>query len=235
MAELVKKTLHQQLADLIRDGIREGRWQPGDMLPSEAALRQEYGVSPTTIRRALLALVTEGLIVVRNGKGSFVSGSYNQPAATIDRTSLAEAPRPIPTGDALQFRGTADAPMAAVLGISEDEPLFIVEVPAAEEGSGRRVLIRRMIPIEATDGHAPDPDADSDMLLAMLTRRHGKMTQTEYVRARMPNPDERSALDLSDAVPIFETIRVATAKRRTVYAETQRTSTEGVQLAYPIR
>ncbi|WP_194925593.1 hypothetical protein [Catenulispora pinisilvae] len=92
-----------------------------------------------------------------------------------------------------------------------------------------------MIPIDATDGYAPDSDADPATLLAMQIKRHGKASTTEYVRARMPNPDERSALDLSDAVPIFETIRVATVKRRTIYAETQRTSTEGVQLAYPIR
>lgn len=235
MAKLVKDALYKQLAKVLRDGITEGRWQSGDMLPSEAALREEYDVSPTTVRQALLELRSEGLITVRNGKGSFVSASYNQPAATIDRASTADAPALITTGDPLQFRGTADTPMAALLGITEDEPLFNVEVPAVEDGTGRKVLIRRIIPIEATNGHAPEPNADTATLLAMLTKRHGKPTVTEYVRARMPSPDERTALDLSDAVPIFETIRVATAKRRTVYAETQRTSTEGVQLAYPIR
>jgi hypothetical protein len=81
--------------------------------------------------------------------------------------------------------------MAALLNIAEDEPLFIVEVPAAEDGTGRRVLIRRMIPIEASDGYAPDPGTDTDALLAMLAKRHGKASTTEYVRARMPSPDER--------------------------------------------
>jgi GntR family transcriptional regulator len=235
MPELIKGALHTQLADAIRDGIRDGKWQPGDMLPSEAALKAEYGVSPTTVRRALATLVTEGLIVVRNGKGSFVSDVYNQPAATIDRAHTTKAPALIPTGEAMQYRGTADAPLAAALGISETEHLFIVEVPAVEDGTGRRVLIRRLIPIEATDGHAPDVQADTAELLAMLTARHGKPTTTEYVRSRMPAPDERTALELSDAVPIFETIIVAAAKGRTIYAETQRTSTAGVQLAYPLR
>lgn len=236
MAGLVKAdALYKQLANVIRDGIATGRWQPGDMLPSEAALKTEYGVSATTVRQALIALRAEGLIIVRNGIGSFVSASYNQPAATIDRGRTAEAPPLVTTGEPMQFRGTADAPTAALLGIAEDEPLFNTEVPAAEDGTGRKVLIRRTIPIEATDGHAPDPDADTETLLATLTNRHGKLTATEYVRARMATPDERSALDLSDAVPILETIRVATAKGRTVYAETQRTSAEGVQLAYPIR
>jgi GntR family transcriptional regulator len=235
MAKLVKDALYKQLAKVLRDGITEGRWQPGDMLPSEAALREEYDVSPTTVRQALLELRSEGLITVRNGKGSFVSSSYNQPAATINRAHSPERPALIPAGDAMQFRGTADTPTAALLGITEDEPLFNVEVPAVEDGTGRKILIRRIIPIDATDGYAPDPDADTATLLAMLTKRHGKVSTTEYVRARMPSPDERTALDLTDAVPIFETIRVATAKGRTIYAETQRISTEGVQLAYLIR
>jgi GntR family transcriptional regulator len=235
MAKLVKAdALYKQLANAIRDGIATGRWQPGDMLPSEAALKTEYDVSATTVRQALIALRAEGLIHVRNGIGSFVSSSYNQPATTIDRRT-ADEPALTLAGEAMQYRGTADPSLAAVLNIAENEPLFIDEVPAVEEGTGRKVLIRRLIPIDATDGYAPDADADTATLLAMQTKRHGKPTTTEYVRARMPNPDERSALDLSDAIPILETIRVATAKGRTVFAETQRTSSEGVQLAYPIR
>ena len=238
MAKIVKDAAYKQVADDIRDGIINPdtpRWKPGDMLPSEAELKTEYEVSSTTIRRALLELRNEGLITLRNGIGAFVSANYNKPAATINRVPVGETPTLTPTGDAMQFRGTADAPMAALLGIAEDEPLFVVEVPAAEEGTGRAILIRRMIPIEATDGHAPDPDADTATLLAMLTKRHGKPSLTEYVGSRMPNPDERKRLGLSDAVPIFETTRVATAKGRTIYAETQRMSTVGVQLAYPMR
>ena len=238
MVKIVKDAVYKQVANDIRDSItntENPRWQPGDMLPSEAALRTEYDVSATTIRNALLELRTEGLITIRNGIGAFVSSSYNQPAATIDRARDAETPALAPTGEPMQYRGTADPSTAALLNISENEPLFIDEVSAIEDGTGRKVLMRQVIPIDATDGYAPDPDADTATLLAMLTKRHGKLTTTEYVRARMPNPDERTALDLSDAVPIFETTRVATAKGRTVYAETQRTSTEGVQLAYPIR
>jgi len=236
MAQIIKAdALYKQLANVVRDGIATGKWQPGDMLPSEAAMKAEYGVSATTVRQALIALRAEGLITVRNGIGSFVSASYNQPATTINRASAAEAPALTPTGTPTQYRRPADPLMASLLGVEEDEPLFNVEVPAIEDVTGRKVLIRRMIPIEATDGHAPDADTDTAALLAMLTKRHGKATTTEYVRARMPSPEEREALELADAVPIFETIRVATAKGRTVYAETQRTSADGIQLAYPIR
>lgn len=45
----------------------------GDLLPSEAQLIDEYGVSRTTVRLALSALANEGLIVRKQGKGSFVA------------------------------------------------------------------------------------------------------------------------------------------------------------------
>lgn len=236
MVELVKAdALYKQLANVIRDGIATGRWQPGDMLPSEAAMKTEYGVSATTVRQALIALRAEGLITVRNGIGSFVSNTYNQAATTIDRARTADAPALTPTGEPTTYRQNADDLTAALLGVAENEPLFVVDLAAVEDGTGRKVLIRRTIPIEATDGHAPDPGADTATLIDAQAKRHGKLTTTEYVRARMPRPDEREALDLSDASPIFETVRIQTAKGRTVLAETQRTSAEGIQLAYPIR
>jgi len=45
----------------------------GDQLPSEIQLMDEYAVSRTTVRLALGALANEGLIVRRQGKGSFVA------------------------------------------------------------------------------------------------------------------------------------------------------------------
>lgn len=235
MVELVKAdALYTQLANVIRDGIATGKWQPGDLLPSEAAMRTEYGVSATTVRQALIALRAEGLIVVRNGKGSYVSSTYNQAAATIDRAS-AKAPALLPTVPATVHRQDADDLTAALLNVAEGEPLFIVDVTAAEDGTGRKVLIRRTIPIEASNGHAPDPDADTATLIAAQAKRHGKLTAVEYVRARMPSPDERKDLGIPDVAPILETVRVHTAKGRTVFAETQRTSAEGIQLAYPIK
>lgn len=236
MVELVKAdALYKQLANVIRDGIATGKWQPGDMLPSEAAMKNEYGVSATTVRQALIALRAEGLITVRNGIGSFVSDTYNKAAATIDRARNAQAPALVPTGQPTTYRQNADELTAALLGVAEGEPLFVIDVAATEDGTGRKVLVRRAIPIEASDGYAPDPDADSATLIAAQAKRHGKLTTTEYVRARMPSPDERQALDLTDVTPIFETVRIETAKDSTVFAEIQRASAEGIQLAYPIK
>lgn len=56
----------------LRAAIERGDLQGGDLLPSEAALTQQYGVSRWTARQALAELEAEGLIETRHGKGRFL-------------------------------------------------------------------------------------------------------------------------------------------------------------------
>lgn len=65
-------TLYAQLAARLRDDITTGRLQPGQRLPSETTLVQQYGVARETVRRAVALLRSEGLVVVRRGLGVVV-------------------------------------------------------------------------------------------------------------------------------------------------------------------
>lgn len=62
-----------QLRDLLQALIDEGRLKPGDKLPSEAELCDEFGVSRTVVRQALQELEQEGRLYRRKGVGSFIS------------------------------------------------------------------------------------------------------------------------------------------------------------------
>lgn len=64
---------YAQLAEILRAQIHEGRWQPGELLPSEAQLCETYGISRTAVRQALDELVNEGLVQKEKGRGTFVS------------------------------------------------------------------------------------------------------------------------------------------------------------------
>jgi GntR family transcriptional regulator len=63
----------QQLADLLREQIRNGELQPGARIPSAAALAQEYELAPVTVRKAITQLQQEGLLVSRVGWGTYVA------------------------------------------------------------------------------------------------------------------------------------------------------------------
>lgn len=64
--------LYAQLAARLRADIVSGRLRPGQRLPSETTLQQEYGVARETARRAVALLRAEGLVVVRRGHGVVV-------------------------------------------------------------------------------------------------------------------------------------------------------------------
>ena len=65
--------LHRQLAQQLRDAIRDGTYKPGDRIPTEPELAALHGVSRITARQAVLHLVQEGLVARKQGKGTFVS------------------------------------------------------------------------------------------------------------------------------------------------------------------
>lgn len=67
--------LYRQVSEDITRGIAARGLQPGDALPSEAALCQAYGVSRITIRKALDELVARHLVTRRRGAGTFINAA----------------------------------------------------------------------------------------------------------------------------------------------------------------
>ncbi|HEC23233.1 MAG TPA: GntR family transcriptional regulator [Chloroflexi bacterium] len=68
-----KLPYYYQLYEILRGQILRGEWQPGQMLPTETELLEQYQVSRATVRQALDMLVNEGLIYRQRGRGTFVS------------------------------------------------------------------------------------------------------------------------------------------------------------------
>lgn len=64
---------YKQVAERLRQKIRNERLGPGDTLPSLDEIKQGYGVSITVARLAVKELKTEGLIKVVPGKGNLVA------------------------------------------------------------------------------------------------------------------------------------------------------------------
>lgn len=62
-----------QLADIFRQRIARGSWQPGDMLPSIEMLMSEFSVARVTVRQAIRLLSEEGLVSPQRGRGTVVN------------------------------------------------------------------------------------------------------------------------------------------------------------------
>jgi len=63
--------LYQQLIDVLRGELLSGEIQPGELIPTEGELSAQYQVSRTTVRKAIETLSDEGLVVKKQGKGTF--------------------------------------------------------------------------------------------------------------------------------------------------------------------
>ncbi|MBP8989874.1 MAG: substrate-binding domain-containing protein [Clostridia bacterium] len=73
---MAAKPLYQQIKEALADQIDKRVLLPGQQLPTELELANQYGVSRITSKRALTELEKEGYITRQRGKGSFVASSF---------------------------------------------------------------------------------------------------------------------------------------------------------------
>ena len=67
--------LYEQIVAQIEERILKGDLRPGDKLPAERELAEQFGVSRTAIREAMKALTQRGLVEIQPGRGTFVTDS----------------------------------------------------------------------------------------------------------------------------------------------------------------
>lgn len=70
---VTKKTISDEIVNQIREMIDNGRLRPGDRLPAERKLAEQFGVSRTSVREGIKILAESGLLSSRQGSGTFVS------------------------------------------------------------------------------------------------------------------------------------------------------------------
>jgi DNA-binding FadR family transcriptional regulator len=96
-----RDSLVDQATEWIRGEVASGRWPVGARLPAEPALAVTLGVSRSTVREAVRSLAHTGLLVVRQGDGTFVRATteveavLRQHLRTAELIHVFEARRPI--------------------------------------------------------------------------------------------------------------------------------------------
>jgi GntR family transcriptional regulator len=223
------------VVEAIRGQISSGEVQPGDWLPSVAQLMEQFGVSVYSAREAIRRLAGEGLIVVVDGKGSYVRA--RQRASHADLRAIHQATQtrrggkggktehPVYT-DAESARWTeaeqpatarvnADVDLALALGVPEHTPLFVYErllhETTASSGTARRMTHRLVLPMPTcvqVPALADDPWRTPDELYAALTDAGIQLAWTEHVRAAIPAPDDTTSLHLPPGAAVLVTRRI---------------------------
>lgn len=130
--------LYRRIYHDLRAKIEAGEYRPGDRLPSESALSRSYNVSRITSRQALDLLCTEGLLIRRQGMGSFVATSrVNQPLFRLTDfvEDMAQAGLHAESR-VLRFETEPVLPaLALVLGLAPDSTVFRLDRLRLANGS----------------------------------------------------------------------------------------------------
>ncbi len=180
------RPLYLQLAGVLRAQIHDGRFSPGERLPSESTLITEHDVSRGTVRDAIGVLRSEGLVVVEHGRGAYVRSE----TSVAYLRHLGGHP-----GITLVDAFTADA---AAQGrhpsIRQIDPALIDGIAPPKGVAVQGVLC-------FADGHP------IQAAITWTTTQDAADSATEQVRTRMPTRGERRLLRLDDGIPVLEVNR----------------------------
>jgi DNA-binding transcriptional MocR family regulator len=121
--------LYLQLADVLAGQIEAGTYRPGDRIPSVRKLRDQFGVSLTTVLEACRVLEDRGLVQVRAQSGHYVRpGTRNLRSEPEESTSSSEAEH-VDASLALRLNLGIGSPQEPTLGAAVQGPELMAMAP----------------------------------------------------------------------------------------------------------
>jgi GntR family transcriptional regulator len=200
----VRTIRYQEIAEALRDSIDSGKLAPGRMLPSEAELSAQHGVSRVTIRRALDVLRADGLVDARQGLGWFVASAPIRQSlgelGTIEEQMAASGSTP--ERRVLSFAFVrAPARVAEVLAAEE-----VLEVRRLNLADGEPFAVVTVWCPAALAQHLSRAEVERASFYELLDVPIGGATQT--IGAAVASVEEAELLGLPAGAPVLRCERV---------------------------
>jgi GntR family transcriptional regulator len=245
----VKRTArYREIADHLRDRILDGTYPAGQPLPSEEQLAREFGVSRPTVRQGVSELRAAGLVEVLMGRGMFVRSPHARPTMTRPRGLRRDADGRYSEADSITWtpadepnltRTDAPWPLADLLRVPPGEPMFTYDTLEVAAHGRLRQLHRTYVPFSVLAGTAQEdttPPPPPALFGWLESLGHADLTWSEYVRTRMPLPDEATSLRLPEGVPLLHVLRVTLSTNGQPLAmEEIRLPGDDLEIAYTYR
>jgi GntR family transcriptional regulator len=200
---------YEQVADALRADIRAGTYGPGDQLPSERELRARFDVSANTVRAAIVALRTEGLVESHQGRGVFVTERATLRRLSTDITdgagfyTMLERMGKQPATTTTVTRGPASDEVADALGIPAGEEVVIRARILRTQGEPPTGSAISYFPVWVVEAAPQLADPTVSGLPVHLRTAFGDTYSEDLVDARMPTAAERERLEIPAGVPVL--------------------------------
>ncbi|MCG2592524.1 histidine utilization repressor [Ramlibacter sp. XY19] len=202
---------YEQVKNWVRQHIASGAWRPGDAVPSEAALMEQFAISRMTANRALRELAAEGLVTRVQGSGTRVAELHRISSRLVIRDiheEVAERGHVHTARVLLAAEEKAGAELAEAFGLRKGARLFHTVLVHAENGVAIQYEDRWVNPAAAPDYLRTDFTQVSPTLHLL---EHAPLTEASYcIEACLPTPQEAKELGIKRGEPCLS------MKRRTV-------------------
>ena len=211
-----------RLYTVLSQALAEGRFRAPEPLPSEPRLMREYGISRSTVRRALARLEAEGRIERKRGSGTFAREQRREAAAPRDCSPVLDAtagPSAAASSRTIAFEHIAT-------------PAFLL---GAQPGFGANALLIRQIryverePVVFETAYLPEEigggltrrrlDADRGAILTVLgALGHRSASLEREFAALEADPIAANSLGLPIGTPVFNVRMLARDQRHRILA-----------------
>lgn len=205
------RPLYAQVREALIERIRTGGWAPGQLIPNEFELAAEFGVSQGTARKALDALAADGLVVRRQGRGTFVV--EHTPANVLFRFfNIFDD-----TGIQVRPASPAARPTSGPAGIQEREALGllpgdrVIRINRVRTREGKPFVLEALVLPDAMFPGLADRAEIPNTLYDLFQREFGILVTRgdERITAMVAGPLEASALEVPAGTPLLHISRVA--------------------------
>ncbi len=78
LSQIDPRPMYQQIMDQVRQRVTIGDWSPGSKMPSIREMAIALKVSVITVKRAYLELERQGVVITRQGQGTWISDQLNR-------------------------------------------------------------------------------------------------------------------------------------------------------------
>jgi GntR family transcriptional regulator len=214
---------YQEIADRLRAQIDSGVLHPGKRLPSEPELVRTFDASRNTVRLALALLTNQGLVVTRQGLGSYVAEEAKPFTALLAK--VPEQPPGSHTGSTMLPVVSDGAEPATSRQWVEKAPASPSVADKLEIQPGELVVVRRRestirsipwlmmasyYPLDIAGGTPLEQAGEIDRSIALMAKLgYQQVGFADEIGARMPNSREYAFFGFPTGSPVIVVNRTA--------------------------
>lgn len=205
--------LYSQVKELLVRRIASGSWLPGAMLPNEFQLAAEYRVSQGTVRKALLSMEADQLIIRLQGKGTYVAQHTKQRALFhFFRVVGLDGAQKIPTSRVLEHKMQhATKSQAKLLSIAPGSPVHTIK-RLRDFNAEPAISERIYVPVDFMPNLSVPIGVQRDEEMYVIYQQQFNIMivrATERLAAVAASAEEAKLLLLKQGSPLIEITRLA--------------------------